>query len=129
MRNKRVIALLFSSLFMGLSNFSQATNDCHDSFVLEKEAERNTVSIAGQKAGGQRKAFMGYKEARQIVRELGISTVIQLREWVQSDNKPSHFPSHPERAYKSEWRGFGEFLGTGRKAGGIKKKFNKFMKE
>ena len=60
-----------------------------------------------------KKVFRGYASAKALMTELGIKTRDQFREWSRSDQKPFDFPSNPTRAYKTEWRSWGEFLGTG----------------
>jgi transcriptional regulator of met regulon len=57
---------------------------------------------------------MSYADAKKLMRELGISSQTQFNEWLKSGERPGNFPSNPARAYKAEWQGFGEFLGTGR---------------
>ena len=62
----------------------------------------------------QKKAFINYQTAQQLIKLEGITTKSQFNKWSKS-KRPSNFPSSPERVYKTEWNGWGVFLGTGRK--------------
>ena len=70
----------------------------------------------GRKAGNKRD-FMSYKQARQFIIKQRITTKSRFEEWSKSGKRPHNFPSQPSKIYKAKWKGFGEFLGTGRKAG------------
>ena len=56
---------------------------------------------------------MSYENAIVFIRTQGIQTVKDFREWIQSGQKPANFPAHPDRVYKAEWDGWGEFFGAG----------------
>src|SRR5437667_12691277 len=54
-----------------------------------------------------------FSEARAFVHQLGLKNQKQWRLYCNTDEKPSDIPSAPERAYSSEFQGFGDWLGTG----------------
>jgi hypothetical protein len=49
-----------------------------------------------------------YEEAKKEVQGIGFK---RIADYLQ--NRPSHLPSDPERVYSEEWKGWGEYLGTG----------------
>ena len=61
----------------------------------------------------RKKQFRSYESAQALMRELGIRTHEQFREWNRADKRPNDFPSHPDRVYKFKWQNWGVFLGTG----------------
>ena len=58
-----------------------------------------------------KKVFRSYESAKALMQELGIKTQDQFREWNRSGQRPSDFPSNPNKAYKEKWVNWGEFLG------------------
>jgi hypothetical protein len=57
--------------------------------------------------------WRSFKEAREFVRSLGLKN---QKEWVESfksGNKPNDIPSSPKNTYKNDFKGFGDWLGTG----------------
>ena len=55
-----------------------------------------------------------FAEARESVHKLGFKSRREYWSWCKSGKKPDYIPAHPERAYKNEWKGWGDWLGTGR---------------
>ena len=55
--------------------------------------------------------FMSYAEAQKLIQTEGIKSGAQFKQWCK-EKRPRNCPSNPEKAYKSEWKGWGEFLGT-----------------
>lgn len=55
---------------------------------------------------------LSYDEARDLVRKQGIKTSEEFRQW---KDRPAKLPATPYHHYKltGEWKGWGEFLGTG----------------
>jgi len=62
----------------------------------------------------QDRKFMSFSEAKKLVQKLGIKTQIQYGKFSKSGKKPNDLPSLPSRTYKKEWKGWGDYLGTGR---------------
>ena len=60
--------------------------------------------------------YLPYQEARKSVHRLGLKSYSDWKNYCKSGKKPNSIPSIPEEVYKSEWEGWGDFLGTGRKA-------------
>jgi hypothetical protein len=71
----------------------------------------DTESIATQNI-----VYRSFTNARQFTRKLHLKTQKQWHEYCKSGNKPNDIPRNPERTYKKEWKGMGDFLGTGRMA-------------
>ena len=55
------------------------------------------------------KDFLSYKEAQEIVQQAGIETQKEYFSWKE---RPNNIPTTPNRTYKNEWNGWGEYLGT-----------------
>jgi hypothetical protein len=58
--------------------------------------------------------FRPFSEAREYIRTLGFKSQEEWRRWCKDGNRPDDIPYHPDRTYKNEWRGMGDWLGTGR---------------
>ena len=59
------------------------------------------------------KKFRSFSEAKEFIKSLGIATVRKWQEFCKSGKKPQDIPSSPNHVYQSEWKGWGDFLGTG----------------
>jgi superfamily II DNA or RNA helicase len=57
-----------------------------------------------------------YEEAKKYVQSLKLNTVTEWLKYARSGKKPSDIPMHPGGSYKKAWKGYGDFLGTGRVA-------------
>jgi len=57
--------------------------------------------------------FLSFNQAREFVRNLGLSGEQQWRVYLKSNDKPENIPSDPNAFYKKEWTSWGDFLGTG----------------
>lgn len=60
--------------------------------------------------------YRPFSEAREYVRALKLKNVTEWREYYRSGKKPDDIPSTPDKIYKKEWKGYGDWLGTGRLA-------------
>jgi Phage-integrase repeat unit len=58
--------------------------------------------------------FLPFDEAKQFVHKLGLRTQLEWGKYCKSGKKPIVIPIHPERIYQKEWKGLGDWLGTGR---------------
>jgi len=57
--------------------------------------------------------FKSFTQARKFVHTLKISGRKEWVEFRKSNKRPSDIPSIPERIYKDEWAGWGDWFGTG----------------
>jgi hypothetical protein len=59
------------------------------------------------------KIFRSCKEAKEFVRALNLKNQSQWQEYCNSGKKPDDIPSSPLSFYKNEFKGMGDWLGTG----------------
>ena len=64
--------------------------------------------------------FRPFAEAREYVQSLGLKNVPEWREFYRTGKKPDDIPSTPEKVYEKEWKGMGDWLGTGTIAPSLK---------
>ena len=57
--------------------------------------------------------YRSFQAARAFVRSKGLTNLREWKTFCRSGGKPDDIPAHPERVYKAEWRGMGDWLGTG----------------
>ena len=58
------------------------------------------------------KSYLPFTEARKFVRSLGLKNSRAWNYYRLSGNRPNDIPSNPQRDYKKDWKGWGDFLGT-----------------
>jgi len=58
--------------------------------------------------------FRDFKEARSFVQKLNLKRQTDWEEFCKSGKKPQDIPRNPYRTYKKDWKGMGDWLGTGR---------------
>jgi hypothetical protein len=66
------------------------------------------------RVANQDKVYRSFAEARKFAMSLGLKTGEEWKEYCKSGDKPDNIPQKPERTYKNEWKGTGDWLGTGR---------------
>ena len=66
--------------------------------------------------------YLSFKEAKDYVKTLKIKGFNHWREYVK--NKPIEIPASPQVVYENEWKGWGDFLGTGNIKGQLKKNYS-----
>jgi rhodanese-related sulfurtransferase len=54
-----------------------------------------------------------YVEAKAFVHTLGFKNRHEWKAYCRSGQRPQDIPTHPESSYKRDWKGWGDFLGTG----------------
>ena len=66
----------------------------------------------------QNKQYRSFKEAKEFVHELGLASQSEWFEYTRFGSLPPDIPiaPHLSRQYKNEWKGWGDWLGTWRKA-------------
>ncbi len=57
--------------------------------------------------------YLPFGQARSYVQTLRLKSNHEWREYSKSDMKPANIPSDPHHVYKSEFHGYGDWLGTG----------------
>jgi hypothetical protein len=57
--------------------------------------------------------FRSFAEARDYVHKLGIKNQTEWYDYCKSGRKPDDIPMAANDVYKKEWKGFGDWLGTG----------------
>lgn len=57
--------------------------------------------------------FRSFSDAKKFIHTLKLQNEKQWRTYCKSENKPSNIPTTPARHYKKEWKGMGDWLGTG----------------
>ena len=57
-----------------------------------------------------RKQWRSYESAKRYIQTLDIKTSQQFQEWSRSGKRPVDIPSNPRNTYKSEWKGWDDFL-------------------
>ena len=57
--------------------------------------------------------YRSFQAARAFVRSKGVTSHAEWRAFCRSGDKPDDIPAAPQKVYKAEWRGFGDWLGTG----------------
>jgi len=67
------------------------------------------------------KEFRDFKSAREFVRSLGLKNQKEWTAYCKSGNKPDDIPAGPREHYKKEWKGIGNWLGTGTQSDKYKK--------
>ena len=60
------------------------------------------------------KQMTSFKEARKFVRELGLKSDHEWKQYCKSGNKPEYIPTNPDKFYKNAgWKSLPDWLGTG----------------
>jgi hypothetical protein len=57
--------------------------------------------------------FRDFESAREFARALNLKSGKEWNEYCKSGNKPDDIPSAPKNTYKKDWKGMGDWLGTG----------------
>ncbi len=58
--------------------------------------------------------YRSFNDARKFVQQLDLKRQKDWEDYCKSGKKPQDIPSNPHRTYKDEWKGIGDWLGTGR---------------
>jgi hypothetical protein len=60
-----------------------------------------------------KKQYRDFESAREFARSLGLKNQKEWREYCKSGNKPDGIPVAVEQTYKKDFKGMGDWLGTG----------------
>lgn len=58
--------------------------------------------------------YLSFNEVKNFIKDQKIKSTKEWKKFIKSGNKPYDIPSHPENIYKNEWKGYGDFFGTGK---------------
>ncbi|MBT4327854.1 MAG: hypothetical protein HOD60_13270, partial [Candidatus Nitrosopelagicus sp.] len=61
------------------------------------------------------KGRLSFEEAREFVLKLHLPGLNGWIEYCKSGKRPANIPASPHTAYKDEWKGYGDWTGTGKK--------------
>jgi hypothetical protein len=64
-------------------------------------------------ARSERYKFRSFEDARHFARSLSFSGRTEWRLYCASPERPIDIPTNPNSAYRSQWKGWGDWLGTG----------------
>ncbi len=64
-------------------------------------------------ARSTRYKFRSFEEARRFAHELGLTSLGEWRLYCASPQRQLDIPTNPQVAYRSQWMGWGDWLGTG----------------
>jgi hypothetical protein len=64
--------------------------------------------------------YRAFDKARAFVRHLGLRSFTEWRSYCKSGKKPADVPSDPRHVYGADWAGWGDWLGTGTVAPGLR---------
>jgi hypothetical protein len=56
--------------------------------------------------------YRPFAEARKYIHKLGLKNQTEWRAYCKSGKKPHDIPTIPHTAYRKEWKGYGDWLGT-----------------
>jgi hypothetical protein len=59
--------------------------------------------------------YRSFSDAREFVHGLGLRSRTEWERYCKSGKKPNNIPQSPARKFRKEWKGWGDWLGTGRK--------------
>jgi len=57
--------------------------------------------------------YREFSDARKFVHALGLKTLKEWQRFSRSGKRPSDIPGNPAKSYKKEWKGYGDWIGTG----------------
>ena len=56
--------------------------------------------------------FMQFTDARDYVRSLNLRSSSEYLDWSKTDDRPHDIPATPDKVYRGDWLGYGDWLGT-----------------
>ena len=70
--------------------------------------------LGTQNIAPRNRVFRPFVHARSFARSLGFRIQSEWINWAMSDARPQDMPSNPNQVYPEDWRGYGDWLGTGK---------------
>ena len=62
------------------------------------------------------KIYLPFNDAKKAIKKLNLEKRESFLIWVRSQNGMLNIPKHPQVVYKSDWKGWGDFLSSGKVA-------------
>ncbi len=66
------------------------------------------------RVANQNRVYRNFEDAKRFVQSLGIKNREEWGEYCKSGRKPNDVPNKPNYVYKIDWKGWGDWLRTGR---------------
>jgi hypothetical protein len=101
---------LFEKVSMVISQLIKHELIANSEFV---ESYLNGKKLSFQSVGLQSQNWLPYRDAKQWVAKLALKSEAEWRGYKKKSGLPANIPAAPEDAYKTEWKGWGDFLSTG----------------
>lgn len=60
------------------------------------------------------RTYRAFRAARRWARALELQSAAEWRVFARTPQRPADIPAAPEAVYRAQWKGWGDFLGTGR---------------
>lgn len=80
--------------------------------VYKKEFKGFGDWLGTGRVANRKRKFRTFADAREFVNKLNLTTKNDWDKFSKSNKQPKDIPSNPQRTYKKEWKGFGDWLGT-----------------
>jgi hypothetical protein len=113
----RSLNLQFSSDWLKLHKQGKIPKDIprypEDPYEKDWKGWGDFLGTGNLSPSDKRKQMRSYEECKKFVRNLGIKTENQWRDWCKNNSCPIDIPYSFERSYPNEWTTMGDFLGTG----------------
>lgn len=74
---------------------------------------------------GRQRVCFSFEEAKILIAEENLNSISEYTKW-HALNKPCRMPKRPDRAYKKQWKGWSDFLGTNNPYPFIRKNFRSY---
>ena len=113
------------ALSLKLANRKQWLNHCSEGhipgniprnpdYVYKKDWKGSGDWLGTGRPSPKDRTFKPFHQARAYVHNLALKNKEDWYEYSKSRNRPHDIPSLPPRAYKMNWKGWGDWLGTGK---------------
>lgn len=69
--------------------------------------------VGSERLSTRNRTYKSFIDAKLVLSKLGLKNRNEFNLWIRSKNRLGDIPSDPRGVYKSEWKGWGDWLGTG----------------